>query len=989
MQKCLAAMLITLIAGSPASDVSAQKKKAKLKTIKPEAIKLSRPVDFQKDVIPILEANCQACHFEGGAEGKLVLEDLKSIMKGGKRGPAIVPKQPDKSLLYLVASRAKRPAMPPLPNKVDARALTPREVGLIRQWILEGATGGSGKMQKVVWAPIPSTLNGIYSVAVSPWARFAAAGRANQITIYNLVSGTQTARLSDPALADVQFQGKAMYPGGAAHRDFVHSLAFSPDGRLLASGGFRTVKLWQHTLGARKYAITAGNAVTSLAVSSDRKTAAIGSADKSIRLFDPATGKTGKTLVGHSGPITGLQFSADGKKLVSGSTDKTVRVWDVASGTSERIITAPAAVNDVTFNKDATRIISAHADNLVRVWTTAKPKPKPEPKAKKKKKAPKKTPPGEQPILQLKGHSKPVTSVALLLPAGAQVVTGSEDGTVRTWNLANGRVVRSMNHGSPVVAVAARPDGQAVASAGRNGIGKLWQTSNGKQLAELKGRIRSLHTVASALESQQVAKNQLAAAVAAVKSADKTLKDREAALKKAKDAKTKADKAYAAAQKKAKPLNDKVAAAKAAFAKKPKDKGLKKKLADAQKAAKKPNDDLKKAKATQDAADRAVKLGATSVTRAKQQQAAANTTKTAADARKKQADARVAAANAADKTVAKPLTSIVFSADGKTIATGEQGGAVLLWGAANGQALDAVPAGKAAVNAVAFGPNGWILAGSADKTLAAVDAQPTWKLVARLGVPQNQPLDLSASPFIGRVLSLAFSRDGKRLATGGGEPSRSGELLIWDVQKRSLVREIPDAHSDTILGVQFNWDGSQILSGAADKFAKIFDVKTGKHIRSFEGHTHHVLDVAWQADGAQIATAGADNVIKIWNVATGEQRRTIGGYKKQVTSVQFIGVGANIVACAGDKQVRFHRTNNGQPYRSFSGFGDYVYAAAAARNAAAVIKNVSSEATVVVAGGEDGILRVWDGARGASRFTFQPPKSPDDKTQASVSKAGN
>ena len=140
---------------------------------------------------------------------------------------------------------------------------------------------------------------------------------------------------------------------------------------------------------------------------------------------------------------------------------------------------------------------------------------------------------------------------------------------------------------------------------------------------------------------------------------------------------------------------------------------------------------------------------------------------------------------------------------------------------------------KAPVAEVAFGANGTLLAGSANKTVAAINPQPAWKLVARLGVSKDKPLDLSASPFVGRVLSLAFSRDGKQLATGGGDPSRSGELLIWDVQKRQMIRQIPDAHSDTILGLQFNWDGSQILSGAADKFAKIFDVKTGE--------THPVL----------------------------------------------------------------------------------------------------------------------------------------------------
>ena len=436
MRKFLALTLTVLIAASLTADASAQKKKkSQLKPIKAAAVKLGRPVDFQKDVLPILEANCQACHNEAIDESKLVLEDIKSIMKGGKRGSAIVPKQPDKSLLYLVASHSKAPVMPPPKNKVDARALTPKELGILRQWILEGAVGGSGKVQQIAWAPIPATLNGIYSVAVSPWARYAAAGRANQITIYDIVSGREVGKLFDPALAKILYQGKTMYPGGAAHRDFVHSLAFSQDGQWLASGGYRTVKLWQRTPGVKTYSLATGGAVTALAVSADQKLGAAGSADNSIQLFDPKTGKAGKKLTGHSGAVTGLEFSADGKKLVSSSADKTIRVWDVAAGKAVRTITTPAAVNDVTFNKDASRIVSAHADNLGRVWSTVVD--------------PKKKDSANKPLVELKGHSKPVTSVAVVLPAGTMVVTGSQDGTMRSWTISNGRPSRTMSHGAP------------------------------------------------------------------------------------------------------------------------------------------------------------------------------------------------------------------------------------------------------------------------------------------------------------------------------------------------------------------------------------------------------------------------------------------------------------------------------------------------------------------------------------------------------------
>ena len=136
--------------------------------IEPAKIELGRPVDFTKDVLPILEAKCIACHNEAILEGKLNLEQATSALKGGKRGVAIVPREPEKSLLFQFASRAVTPAMPPLPNTVSAEALTPQELGTIRQWILEGASaGGDASKSMIDWQPLPVGLNPIYSVAMS------------------------------------------------------------------------------------------------------------------------------------------------------------------------------------------------------------------------------------------------------------------------------------------------------------------------------------------------------------------------------------------------------------------------------------------------------------------------------------------------------------------------------------------------------------------------------------------------------------------------------------------------------------------------------------------------------------------------------------------------------------------------------------------------------------------------------------------------------
>ena len=141
-----------------------------------------------------------------------------------------------------------------------------------------------------------------------------------------------------------------------------------------------------------------------------------------------------------------------------------------------------------------------------------------------------------------------------------------------------------------------------------------------------------------------------------------------------------------------------------------------------------------------------------------------------------------------------------------------------------------------------------------------------------------------------------------------------------------------------------------------------FDVATGKLVRSFEGHTHHVLDVSWRADGKVLASSGADSVIKIWNFETGDQIKTVSGFGKEVTSLAYVGLGNDLLACSGDKTIRI---NN----RKFAAASDFLHACA-----------VSIDGQTVVAGGQGGILRVWNAKDGKIRDSFEP--QPADNAQA-------
>ncbi len=247
----------------------------------------------------------------------------------------------------------------------------------------------------------------------------------------------------------------------------------------------------------------------------------------------------------------------------------------------------------------------------------------------------------------------------------------------------------------------------------------------------------------------------------------------------------------------------------------------------------------------------------------------------------------------------------------------------------------------------AVGGNGWSLGTDGSTRTAAL--LPSWKLQVVM-----EPSE-SSKPPIDRVLALAFSPDGKILASGGGVPSRDGELVLWNAADGSLLREIAGAHSDTVFDLSFTADGSMLASAGADKFARVFDAKTGKLVRSFEGHTNHVLGVAWNRTGRTLATSGADEVIKVWSLESGQQIRTIPGFTKAVAAG---GVPVRLVA------------ESGNVVRNFESAGAFMYDLA-----------LSTDGQMIAAGGLDGILRIWSVADGKVIATFAPPgaKAPAAK----------
>ncbi len=996
----LAAALIAHLTASAAEAPKEDSKKGPLPIAK---IRHSSKVDFEKEILPIFRRNCLSCHNSQKGEDGVNLETPQTIAKGGDTGKIVEPKKAESSSVFRVAAHMSKPPMPPAGNKAGAKNLSPEELALLKLWVDQGATGEVKGGGPIVWQPLPPGLHPIYAVALTEDGQFAAAGRANQIHLFHIPTATEIGRLTDGAL----LADKTYARPGVAHRDMTYALAFSPDGSTLASGSYREVKLWQRPVNVQKQ--TLPGAAEILATSPDGKwLASVNGNDIKLWILPALT--PGKTLSGHTSAVKSLSFSTNSARLVSGA-DKTARVWTVADGSLFAEVTATNDVLAVAVLPDGKRIATAHGDKNILTWKL--------PEA-----AGGKIEPGAV-------IAAPAAITLLDIVAPAQLLASGPDGVLRVLNADTGSSVRTISHGSPVAAFAVSPDGKTIASLGlTNTVAKLWNAADGKALGEIRGdryvgdRVAALgrdltfanNEVTFQKAAQKKAEDdqkkadeaskkaeeeraklekphadnvkKLAEAKTAKEAAEKAKMEAEAPQKKAADAKDAADKASTDADTLAKTAADALAKADAAgkpaaekASKEAADKA--KAAADAKAAAEKSLTDLnaklkeatdkftadnkkfteataevRKYTDAEDAAKRAVtdaKRAADDVTKTK-------TALADAEAAQKKADATAADAKKAQTADEKIIRALAFSADGKLVATAGEDGVVRTWSAADGSGVENYKGHTGAVKVVAFAGSALVSAGS-DSKIIAWDTQPEWKLVRTIGSSTG------ASPITGRVNTIAFSPDGKTIATGSGEPSRSGELKLWDVANGALVKEFKNAHSDTVQSVDFSGDGKILVSGAADRFVKAWTVADTKLVKSFEGHTHQVLGVTLKRDGRIIASAGADTAVKVWSLVTGEIVRTVQGFSKEATSISHVGVGDQFLATGGDGKVRLINEGGGDA-RTFSGASDFMYAGAA-----------TPDGKIVIAGGQDGILRIWNGANGNSIATFEPPKAATPEPQ--------
>lgn len=964
------------------------------KAISIASVKRSQPVDFNKEIVPLLKGSCLACHSKSNSKGELVLESVESLLKGGESGPAVVPKQPGKSLLLQLASHQKRPIMPPRDNKANAPNLTPEQLGLMELWIAQGAKAGSGGVTEIKLGTLPDSLRSIYAVAVNADGSLAAAARGGRIHWYDLVGGREIAECVDPLLS----QG--------AHQDFVQALALSPDGQTLASGSFQEVKIWKRGSGApqaQELRVDAGKVTVARLDGSGTKLAWAGEQGE-LGIQDIKTGKTLRRLSTKGPRWRALGWRAGGESVAGLDENGGVWSWELQSGQRRSLGESgeKGKVIQADFNSKATialRVfesgklewleIGAETSQVKGSWRVD--------------------------ITQISGLGAPELAekggVAAFLDGTLKWVKQGSAELAGGWTLPRGGIRVEM-----------ADSGRHVAALGADGVLKLGELGAAKPAQELKfdpslglqaedadrratffaGDVdyfkAALNKVNKELEEESSRRKKAQEAMPGLsKKAEELDKARETATKAGNEARL----AFEARDHQLKgatnlftqflgtakgvvgarvPENDLKSmvdrVTKEALAE---FKQIQEKWTAASNALAKAEADFKKASEDKVRGEEEVELSGKAEAKAQEAVGKAKELVTQAENRKVAAEKLKIERERIWQQSAVNWSHFEFERGGKVLTAMARDGRRARWRVEDGKAFAPDPVGERE----AGGGTSSDSKARGHQNVAENDESRTGALVADLSHPglavwsegrgrwsiRREPMDwtldrtLKGTSSTGkkasldhrisdRVNVLRFSPDGRSLVAGAGEPSRGGELWVWRLPQFQTTGPLTKLHSDTVLGLAFSEDGKSLLTSGSDRFVRMVNTETWEVVKSFEGHTHHVQGVSWKPGNRMLASAGADNMVKVWDAVSGERKKNLEGFGKEVTSLGFVPWSAQLVAAAGDGQVLLMK-ETGETVRALGRRYDFMYAL-----------GLSSDGRWAAGGGEDGALRVWDLATG-------------------------
>jgi len=575
------------------------------------------------------------------------------------------------------------------------------------------------------------------------------------------------------------------------HTGSMESVAFSPDGKRLASASYRgTVKVWDAASGQETLTLKGHlGSRNSVAFSPDGKRLALASGDidsGELKVWDAATGQEALTLKGHTRGVNSVAFSPDGKRLASASHDWTVKVWDATSGQETLTLKGhTSGVDSVAFSPDGKRLASASSDGTVKVWDAASgqetltlkghtcvafsPDGKPLASADHDGTVKVWDADSGQEALTLKGHTNGVNSVAFS-PDDKRLASASWDQTVKVWDAATGQEALTLKgHTDGVKGVAFSPDGTQLASASEDGTVKVWDAAGGQESLTLKGHTSVVRSVAFSPDGTRLASASL----------DETVKVWDAAS--GQETLT-----------------------------------LKGHPGSGNSVAFSPDG----TRLALGSLDRTVKVW----------------------------DLASGQGALTLKGHKDWVHGVAFSPDGKRLASASHDWTVKVWDAASGQETLTLKGHTSVVNSVAFSPDGKRLASaSSDRTVKVWDAatgqealtlkghtdfvdsvafspdgtrlaSASWDQTAKLWDAAGGQEALTLKGHTGIVCSVAFSPVGTQLASA----SEDGTVKLWDAATGQETLTLK-GHTDGVNGVTFSPDGTRLASASRDHTVKVWD----------------------------------------------------------------------------------------------------------------------------------------------------------------------